>query len=293
MKIDRMILADIGNTLALAKEVLRQNPDLTPPIPIFDLATAAGITDIREEPLTGMEGALITDDDKQDGVIVVNSRSIRPRRRFSVGHELGHFLNNWHKPPAGGFKCSSADMAAAGSGNGRWKMEVEANQFSAEVMMPEKLFRADLKRIPSPGLEHAVELAENRYETSKLATARRVVDLLDDPTALISSKDGVVEHIHRNNTFPFIFLSKGDAIHRKSSTATFAGNADGCSDSQPTNTAYWTNSSLKRGAEIHEQVLIQGNGYRLTLLTMDESECDDDDEQYERERSDWNPRFGR
>ena len=42
-----------------------------------------------------------------------------------------------------------------------------------------------------------------------------------------------------------------------------------------------------------EEVLLQGSGYRLTLLSLDETDAEDDDDEYERERSDWNPRFGR
>lgn len=40
-----------------------------------------------------------------------------------------------------------------------------------------------------------------------------------------------------------------------------------------------------------EQVLIQGGGYRITLLSIDESEGDDEDEEYVIERSEWEPRF--
>ena len=81
---ERMDLADIGNAVDLAKAVLRQIPDLKPPIPIYEIALASGITDIREEALSGMEGALVTDDDKRDGTIVVNSKSF-PR---AVGSAL-------------------------------------------------------------------------------------------------------------------------------------------------------------------------------------------------------------
>jgi hypothetical protein len=40
-----------------------------------------------------------------------------------------------------------------------------------------------------------------------------------------------------------------------------------------------------------EQVLIQGRGYRITLLSVDESESDDEDEEYANERSEWEPTF--
>jgi hypothetical protein len=68
--------------------------------------------------------------------------------------------------------------------------------------------KRDLKKKALRGLEHLVEWSE-RYETSKLATARRFVDVFDSPSAVILSKDGIVEFIHRKKTFLFVELKKG------------------------------------------------------------------------------------
>ena len=40
---------------------------------------------------------------------------------------------------------------------------------------------------------------------------------------------------------------------------------------------------------MYEQVLVQGRGYRITLLTIDDTEADDEDDEHE--RSEWNPTF--
>jgi Zn-dependent peptidase ImmA (M78 family) len=201
-----MALADLGNCVQIAKAIFQQLGDIKPPIAIDEIAGAVGITEIQDLHTVGFEGALITNDAKSDGVILVNKNSAHERRRFTVGHELGHYLNHWHKPPSGGFKCSKHDMFAVGDGgNARFKMEAEANQFSAEMLMPETLFKRDLKKKASPGLEHIVGWSD-RYETSRLATARRFVDVVDSPSALILSKDGIVEFVHRKKTFPFVEL---------------------------------------------------------------------------------------
>ena len=157
--------------------------------------------------------------------------------------------------------------------------------------MPEALFRRDLKKKASPGLQHIVGWA-NRYETSKLATAWRFVDLSDTPSAIILSKEGVVEFVYRKkNAFPFIELKSGQPIPKKSLTHRFAGAGDGCSNTDETEPSFWTNSSLRRGTTMCEQVLVQGKGYRITLLTIDEAEAEDDDDEYERDRSEWRPSF--
>lgn len=291
MQIDRMELDDLGNCVQLAKAIYKQLGDVQPPIAIDDIARAVGITDIQDLNSSGFEGALITNDLKREGVILVKRTSPHERRRFTVGHEVGHFLNHWHKPPKGGFHCSKQDMLAADTGTAHAKMESEANEFSAEMLMPEPLFRRDLKKKTSPGLEHIIGWAD-RYETSKLATARRFVDLSDTPAAIILSKEGVVEYSYRKkNAFPFIELKSGQTIPKKSLTQRFSGTGDGCSNTDETEPSFWTNSDLRRGTLMLEQVLVQGMGYRITLLTIDEAKAEDDDDEYERDRSEWRPSF--
>jgi Zn-dependent peptidase ImmA (M78 family) len=68
------------------------------------------IADIRDMSTDGFEGGLITDDARSSGYILVNRSARRRRRRFTIGHELGHFLMTTHKVPAGGFQCSRDDM---------------------------------------------------------------------------------------------------------------------------------------------------------------------------------------
>jgi hypothetical protein len=172
-------------------------------------------------------------------------------------------------------------------------MEAEANKFAAEILMPETTFRQDMKKVPSPGLEHIADWARLRYETSALATVRRFVDLNDSPSALVTSKDGVIWQCHRHQGFPFISLKYGQQVPRHSITATFDGGVDGCSDTESIEPSLWTTKTLNRGVEMLEQVLVQGNGYRITLLTLDESESEEEGEEYAREKSEWNPRFKR
>jgi hypothetical protein len=290
MQIDRMALADLGNSVSIARAVLSQLGDIEPPVPIDDIAAAAGISDIQVLQTTGFEGALITDDCKGDGIILVNARSRPERRRFTIGHELGHFLNPWHKPPSGGFKCKKEDMLVrAHGGNAQIRMEVEANLFSAEMLMPEKIFRRDLNKLTSPGLEHIVELADS-YETSKLATARRFVDLHDEPTAIVLSKNGAIDQIYWHKEFPYFGLRSGQVVPARSLTALFADGA-GCSNNESAEPALWLQNPLPPGANMYEQVLVQSGGYRITLLTIDRNECDDEDDNYTRERSEWSPRF--
>jgi Zn-dependent peptidase ImmA (M78 family) len=75
--------------------------------------------------------------------IFVRSGTDPRRRRFTIGHELGHFLLPWHKQKR--FECKPADLRISSSvaaKNGKIPdIEIEAN--AAELFMP----RHDFKRI--------------------------------------------------------------------------------------------------------------------------------------------------
>lgn len=79
------------------------------------------------------------------GLIVVEANHHEHRRRFSVAHEIGHFVLHY-LPKTGGdtYRCTEADMArssepAAGSQDAlHRRQEWEANLFAAELLMPEQ-----------------------------------------------------------------------------------------------------------------------------------------------------------
>ena len=80
-------------------------------VQLNDIATALNIIEIRYVPLTSFEGALLTTPERRNGSILINSNARPERQRFTLGHELGHYLNVWHEPPDdGGFMCKSAEV---------------------------------------------------------------------------------------------------------------------------------------------------------------------------------------
>ncbi len=64
---------------------------------IEDLARSINIIDILEMETEEFEGGLTTDPDKRKGVILYKGRTTGGRRRFTIAHEIGHFLIPWHK----------------------------------------------------------------------------------------------------------------------------------------------------------------------------------------------------
>ena len=97
------------------------------------------------------------------------------RKRFTVGHELGHFVLHQRGPAA--IFCRSDD---AGEGLGteptpRAIPEVEANTFSAALMMPATFVRAEMRDGQSD--EESIAALMARFQASDKATRRRVETL--------------------------------------------------------------------------------------------------------------------
>jgi Zn-dependent peptidase ImmA (M78 family) len=280
MKLERIELADIASPSRLAEAIVKQIPGLTYPVPVEQIARALDITDVQEIKSEGFAGALITDDAKSEGIILVQ-RGLPERQRYSIGHELGHFLCPHHVPPAGGFKCTTRDMFNQESlAQGRESWEVEANRFSAELLMPFDLFKKALRSRKVFDLDHIIDIAR-RFEVSTIAGTRRAVDIGDSACAVVVSKDGVLASTPcRSKDFPYIALKRGMQLPRQSMSYAYAGEEGRVSSLDESETSLWTNNA-PRGVTIYEQVAVQAAGYKLTLLISETAEDEDEDDRDE------------
>ncbi len=281
-----MALADIGNPSKLAEAIIGQlGTDGPLATPIDEIALALDITSIKDLDAEGFEGALLTDDAKSEGVILVKRNSIPERRRFTIGHELGHFLCPFHVPSEGGFRCSGKDMIASEAAvDCRTKWEVEANAFAAELLMPRSTFLRVLRARKVLELERLVKIADD-FQVSKIACGRRIADVGDEPCAVLVSHRRTLKTLYRSREFPFIPLRIGMQLPTKSRSATFEGAPGAISETEESESALWTDGR-RQGLAIFEQVLVQLTDYRLTLLTCEQA----DDEDVEA-ASAWSPRF--
>ena len=155
-----------------ARELLAQGKIDSPPVPIEQLATVVGAR-IRYEPFAGELSGMVHR--SPVGVVIgVNSMHAPTRRRFTVAHELGHLLLHRNEdlhiderfPIGFRSELSSKALDAA---------EIEANQFAAELLMPERLVRADVAGLSEvPDIEKAISRLAQRYEVSEQAMTIRL-----------------------------------------------------------------------------------------------------------------------
>jgi Zn-dependent peptidase ImmA (M78 family) len=300
MQISRMDLADKGSPEGLVSLILKHEPKLPLPVPIEELCRQLDIEEIRELETEGFEGGLLTDIARSRGIILVKQGVSRQRRRFTVGHELGHFLMATHIPDIEGrFLCSRQDMMrfSAKEHDRRAKMEVEANRFSSLLLIPPPALRSALNGQSSPNIQHMYSLAA-RFDVSKEAMARAYADYHPEAVAFVIVHEGKVLRSYRNrNRFPFITAGRNQPVPRGSLFHRPGMKPGIPSDIDARLPDLWIDVERGRPAPgMSEQVCLQANGYALIMLwyePADDPENDDDADRTARDRwKDRQARFG-
>lgn len=148
-------------------------------IDVDAIAHYCGATVIYET-LRGCAARIVGKGDS--AIITVNSADSLPRRRFSAGHELGHWMRDRHRIA---FACDELAFATEWRRN---NPERRANRFAADLLLPESLFREDARNL-SITFDTVRELA-GLYRTSLTATAIRLVEHGSYPSVIICSRRG-------------------------------------------------------------------------------------------------------
>jgi len=282
--VTRHDLEGTGSPDGLVLRILKASPGLHYPIPIEEIARQLGIKEIAELETDGFEGGLLMDADKQNGVILVSKTAPKGRRRFTIGHELGHFCIPSHRPvKTDKFLCSREDIRtwSAPEQDKYARMEVEANKFSALLLMPPPILRSYLAKHRDPDLRHVLTLAED-FDVSKDPAARAYAQHHDGIIAIAVVKDGTVLRVYKHVKFPrMATLAKG-RVPEGSNYWRVAERETGPSELREVVAGQWLESTWgERLPELYEQVLFQQMGFGLILLwpeLVEEEEDSDPDE---------------
>jgi hypothetical protein len=280
----RMLLEDHGSPEALADCIAENFDSMRVPVPVEEIATAVGIEELRESDSESFEGLLVTDEGKTKGAIAYSILSSSERRRFTVAHEIGHFLIPTHGANA---QCAKADLGVFKSSDARKSKEAEANRFAASLLMPRTLYLSDIRRLGAPETEHILRLA-SRYEVSKEAAARRFAQLSEHDCALIFSHKGIVRAFSKSERFPYLMIKPKDRLPPGCASATAKLKAGEMSKWTEADPETWMDGPPK-GTILYEQYLQQANGYGLTMLTLDDAEEPQDDDEEEAVERAWAP----
>lgn len=135
------------------------------PVPVESIAEDLLGLAIHEKELDGISGLLYPEERQ----IFVNASDVPARRRFTIAHELGHWVCQCLEGRGESVMCRAEDV----SPNADRSLEREANVFAAELLMPEQAVRQVA----------AVEDVAARFGVSDLAMQWRLYsfDLAERP----------------------------------------------------------------------------------------------------------------
>ena len=189
-------------------------------------------------------------------------------QHFSIGHELGHYFLPGHVDHVFIDKVCHRSKAGFVSSD---IYEMEADHFSAGLLMPKKLFRITLERT-KPGLM-AIEKAAKQCKTSLTATAIRYVELTNEAIVIIVSSGKTVEFSIMSHEFMKIqglsWIKKSSIVPAGSVTARFNSVPSKILKSERvkdyTNLMYWFGGD--RSVKVLEEVVGLGS-YKKTLTVL-------------------------
>lgn len=244
-----------------AAEIHRQLGGVTGAVPVMEIARALDIEQIDQHPLRGFEAMLLTGPERDFGQVLLNSHSNARRRRYSLAHELGHFLCAWHRPAAENrFACSRGDMVSPVGAPQHIAQEREANVFAIELLAPAHLVAPFLKRLPDLDVVLALH---KRLDISKVAAGRRYVSLHSAALALVVAKSGQFLYAERSERFPFLPFERGDRLPVLPRIAP-GGPTSEVTDADP---VAWR--LARPPGQLFCQVLEQEDSHALILLQLD------------------------
>ncbi len=116
----------------------------------------------------------------REKTIVVNSLHAPVRRRFTIGHELGHYqLHRRRKIDQQVFIDRTVYFRKGGVDEADYQMELEANAFAAGLLMPEVLLDEYLDKHWHIDLNNSadIKMLAEEFEVSKPAMEYRLKNL--------------------------------------------------------------------------------------------------------------------
>ena len=150
-----------------------------PPVDLERVAAKLGLRIACAELGADVSGVLISKGDSSD--ILVEASHHPNRRRFTIAHEIGHFVLQHQFQPGEHVHVDRGHritLRNSRSSTGEDAMEIEANQFAAALLMPSKLIAAQIKKlgVTSP-LDYHITLLADQFEVSEQAMTIRLSTL--------------------------------------------------------------------------------------------------------------------
>jgi len=164
----------------LATEQLERYRITQPPIPIDKIAREIGLNIVDFQFENDIAGALVIE--KDIGTIGINPSNSPQRRRFTIAHELGHYLmhrvgNEFFVDKD--FLVKWRNSASSSYSEIEKYQEIEANAFAAAILMPKNFIVAEMEKPEMKSLAEAqlINKLASRFKVSMIAMSYRLTNI--------------------------------------------------------------------------------------------------------------------
>ncbi len=183
------------------------------------------------------------------------------RRRFSLGHELAHWMQDAQRTS---FKCSSTDI---GPQNAEAKsIEADANSFASQLILPDYLvwpWVADRK--PSLDLANAMG---GDFQASLTASALKLLQRAEVPAAITCHDQRRLKWSKRSRNFSTDFYIMNELHQDTIAFEKAFGAAKGLSRPKRESAARWISGPSTYRMEVWSQSIKLPEGSVLTMLSV-------------------------
>lgn len=183
------------------------------------------------------------------------------RQRFSLGHEIAHWMQDAQRIS---FKCSSTDI---GPQNAEAKsVEADANSYASQLILPDYLVRPWVDgRKPSLDLANAMGSA---FQASLTASALKLLQCANVPTAITCHDQRRLKWSRRSRDFPTDFYVLNE-LHQDTIAFEMAfGVAKGLSRPKRESASRWISGPGAHRTEVWSQSIKLPEGAVLTMFSV-------------------------
>lgn len=221
------------------------------------LSVGCGVM-IKYKNLTGCEACIIGG--KERATIFVSNNIYETRQRFCVAHELGHWMLDRGTPL---FNCKAEDIG--GHHIFQKNVEARANQYAANLLMPEFLFRP-----ASNGMEmsfNSVKKLHTQFNTSLMATAIRLTQLGSYPALLAwyDTKSGKRLGFIRWPDLPLCLWPHDELHHETYAMEVLCGKSVDSGGPKRVSADFWFNNRNASDYDVYEHSI---KGFGDSVLSM-------------------------
>lgn len=212
-----------GSPAAVAWGILRDLRVQDFPIDPRRIAAELGIA-LWEKELPGTYDGCLMQVGNAWGILINASIRSEARRKFTIAHEIGHYLleRNTSRPCSLDEQLNTMlaeqdeDSEQTQSQKQAYLLsEQRANRFAVELLMPTPIFMADASALTQVGLP-AISTLATQYGTSLTSTGIHYTRLSEQVCAIVFSEDGFTRYFAYSDGFrenKHCYLVNGQPLH--------------------------------------------------------------------------------